>query len=51
MVVNVGLPLRPSAVCFWEQEKGSYSSDDDLSSLAADVEGQMARFVANTSSV
>ena len=27
----------------------SYSSDDDLSSLAVDVEGQMARFVTKTS--
>ena len=26
----------------------SYSSDDDLSALAADAEGKMARFVANT---
>ena len=26
----------------------SYSSDDDLSSLAVDVEGQMARFVTKT---
>ena len=25
-----------------------YSSDDDLSSLAVDAEGQMARFVAKT---
>ena len=26
----------------------SYSRDDDLSSLAVDVEGQMARFVTKT---
>ena len=29
----------------------SYSSDDDPSSLAVDVEGQMARFVTKTLSV
>ena len=37
------LPLRPSAVCFWfwEQEYGlNYSSEDDLPSLAVDVEDQ-----------
>ena len=43
------MPLRPSAACFSEQERGiyalSYLSDDDPSSLAVDTESQMARFV------
>ena len=35
-----------------EAERGlSYSSNDDLSSLALAVEGQMARFVTKTLSV
>ena len=45
------MPLKPNAVCFWEQERKyalSYLSDDDPSSLAADAEGQTARFVTKT---
>ena len=45
------MPLRPSTACFWEQERGygwSYLSNDNLSSLAVDVECQMAKFLAKT---
>ena len=45
------MPLRPSAACFSEQERGiclELASDDDPSSLAVDAEGQTARFVTKT---
>ena len=52
-----GCEVGRSEGCHWDQAlyvSGSrreytlsYSSDDDLSALAADAEGKMARFVAN----